>query len=86
MFKKGRSRSKSSDSSASSATPRKKCKLDENTRHIRMKDIEENLRDIDEDISFKEKRRAQAETVRNYHLCDELTERIGSLREKKTYP
>ena len=29
---------------------------------------------------FKEKRRDQAETVRNYKLCDELTEDVGKLK------
>ena len=82
-FKKGRSRSKSvqsndsTESAPSSSIPKKRSKLDADTRQSRIKDIEENIRDIDEDISFKEKRRAQAESVRDYRQCDELTERIG---------
>ena len=73
----------SSDSAPSPSIPRKKPKLNEESRHSRMKDINENIQDIDEDISFKEKRRAQAESIRDYRLCDELTERIGSLKDKK---
>lgn len=86
MFKKGWSRSKSAlsaestESNPSPSVPRKKTKLAEDARHGRMKDVEEKIRDIDDAISFKEKRRAQAESVRDYRQCDELTEQIGSLK------
>lgn len=91
MFKKGRSRSKSvlsSDSFESSPSlpcPRKKSKLDAETRKSRIQDLEDAIQDIDESISFKERRRAQAETVRDYHQCDEITERMAPLREKRRF-
>jgi len=61
----------------------KRAKIDTETRNSRIKEVEEGIRDIDEEISFKEKRRAQAETLRDYRQCDEITERLSSLREKK---
>ncbi len=46
----------------------------------RIKDLEDELADLKTRISFKEKRRDQAETVRNYKLCDELTADIQDLK------
>ena len=46
----------------------------------RNKELEEDLKQLDQQIMFKEKRRDQAETVRNYKLCDELTEDVGKLK------
>ena len=80
-FKKGGSRSQSSTSNTeynSSSRP-KRAKIDTETRNSRIKEVEEGIRDIDEQISFKEKRRAQAETLRDYRQCDEITERLTSL-------
>ena len=45
-----------------------------------MKELEEDLKQLDQQIMFKEKRRDQAESVRNYKLCDELTEEVGKLK------
>ena len=39
-----------------------RAKVDKEARRARMKEVEENICDIDEEISFKEKRRSQAET------------------------
>ena len=84
-FKKGRSRSQAatSNSEDNSNSHPKRAKIDTETRNSRIKEVEEGIRDIDEQISFKEKRRAQAETLRDYRQCDEITERLTSLREKK---
>ena len=41
-------------------------KIDKETRHAQIKDVEDNICDIDEEISYKERRRSQAETVRDY--------------------
>ena len=46
----------------------------------RNKELEEDLKQLDQQIMFKEKRRDQAETIRNYKLCDELTEDVGKLK------
>jgi len=84
-FKKGRCRSQKVTSNIednSNSCP--KCaKIDTETRNSRIKEVEEGIRDIDEKISFKEKRRVQAETLRDYRQWDEITERLISLQEKK---
>ena len=38
------------------------------------------MKQLDQQILFKEKRHDQAESVRNYKLCDELTEEVGKLK------
>lgn len=48
-----------------------------------MKELEENLKQLDQQIMFKEKRRDQAESFRNYKLCDLLTEEIGKLKSTR---
>ena len=84
QFKKGKSRSKQVDgNSVAGSSGSKRAKVDKEARRARMKEVEENICDIDEEISFKEKRRSQAETVRDYRQCDEITERLTSLKEKK---
>ena len=79
QFKKGKSRSKQVDgNSVAGSSGSKRAKVDKEARRARMKEVEENICDIDEEISFKEKRRSQ-----DYRQCDEITERLTSLKEKK---
>ena len=54
-------------------------------REVKIKELEEDIADIASHISFKEKRRAQAETVRNYKTCDDLTEELLQCKAKKRY-
>ena len=82
QFKKGKSRSKKlSPQPDVSGTPVNRTKrIDSEVRGRRIKELEEDLKQLDQQIMFKEKRRDQAETVRNYKLCDELTEDVGKLK------
>ena len=48
-----------------------------------MKELEKDLKQLDQQIMFKEKCRDQAESVRNYKLCDLLTEEIGKLKSTR---
>ena len=48
----------------------------ENKKH----DVEETIQDIDDEISFKERRCSQAETAKDYRQCDEI---ISALKEKR---
>lgn len=83
QFKKGKSRSKKlSPQSSASSTPVTRKKMDSELRQTRMKELE-NLKQLDQQIMFKEKRRDQAESVRNYKLCDLLTEEIGKLKSTR---
>ena len=82
-FKKGKSRSKVYGSSDDPPTTSKRPKLDQTMREDRIKDLEEDIADISSHIAFKEKRRMQAETVKNYKTCDELTQEILECKGRK---
>ena len=45
-------------------------------------ELEEDIKDINDQLLFKEKRREQAELFRNYKLCDQLKE-MSSLKKQK---
>ena len=44
---------------------------------------ERDVADVSSHIAFKEKCRAQAETVQNYKACDELTQEIPECKGRK---
>ena len=48
-----------------------------------MKRLEEDIQNLKERISYKEKRRQMAENVKNYKACDDITEEIASLSKQK---
>ena len=80
QFKKGKSRSKK----LTTSEPRsKRIKLTQQVRQTRMKNVEEDIGDIKDRISFKEKRRYAAEAIRDYKKCDEITEELTHLKHKK---
>lgn len=89
-FVKGKSRSKRStstcsDESSSSTVslPTKRIKIDEESRKRRINELMEDLRDIDDQMALKEKRLKQAETSRNYKLCDEIMGETSELKQKR---
>lgn len=75
-FKKGKSRSKVYGVRDAEPAVSKRPKLDQRVREERIKELEEDIADVNSHIVFKEKRRTQAEGARNYKVCDELTEEI----------
>ena len=54
----------------------KRLYINKQIRQERMNEIEHELQRIKEGIQYKEKRRAVAETSKNYKLCEELTDTI----------
>ena len=81
QFKKGKSRSKC-HGSIEPSTP--KCqKINQSARLPRMKALEEDIKNIAERVSYKEKRRKAAEDTKSYRICDEITEEIASLSHEK---
>ena len=81
-FKKGKSRSKKlqdSDSEQSS----KHCKTSEALRTKRISQLNDDIKDFNDRLQFKEKRRQQATNSRNYKLCDQLTEEMSEIKQKK---
>ena len=86
IYKKGKSRSKlygEPSSAPSSDSSHRREKLNEEMRRERIGEIEEDIESIASHLAIKERRLAQAETVRNYKLCDALSEQIQELKELK---
>ena len=80
QFKKGKSRSKKQCDQA--PTP-KRPKTSENLRAKHIADKQEDIKDLSDQLQFKQKRRQQAELNRNYKLCDHLTEEMSGLKKQK---
>lgn len=80
QFKKGKSRSKRCTPSEPQSA--KRAKLSHDLREERIKVIQEELTNLKERLSYKHKRRLAAETVKNYKLCDEISEEIGTVSKK----
>lgn len=81
MFKKGKSRAKRFVGECSETKIRPK--MDSEMRKSRLLEVSEDLKQVNQQILFKEKRRDQAETIRDYKLCDTLTQEIGELKLKR---
>ena len=58
----------------------KRIKLTQQVRETRMRNLEEDINDLKDRISFKEKRISAAEAVRDYKRCDEITEELSQLK------
>ena len=83
-FKKGKSRSKiygNGDDTERGSAP-KQPKLYEKRRQERIKELQD-LADVASHITFKEKRRSQAEIARNYKICDEVIGNNGMQKQKE---
>ena len=82
-YKKKESRSKVFGSSSSSAEPQpKRIKTTSMERQQRLKDLRQELKDLNGRVSYKRKRVIDAENSKNYKLCDALTEEIGELNKE----
>ena len=62
---------------------KKRKKINKNFRLQRMSELQVRIKDLSDQIGFKEKRRDQASAVHNYKQCDELSEQILSLKADK---
>lgn len=79
-FKKGYSRSKRFLDDTMEAV--KRPKINKDMREKRIQNIEEELTDLRQRISFKEKRVNAAENIKNYKVCDEITGEISEIKAK----
>ena len=83
QFVKGKSRSKKcQDPSAVPPTPKRQ-KTSQTIRDQRLKDIEEDCKDIDDRIRYKERRIFAYENVKDYKKCDEVKEEVTSLKRQR---
>ena len=81
IYKKGKSRSKQF-SPPVECSP-KRVKTSEAFRINRISALEDDIKDLNDRLTFKEKRRDQASSVRNYKACDELTEEMSVIKQQK---
>ena len=83
-YKKGKSRSKrfGSASSVKASTP-KRPKLDQEFRARRMQQIQEEVKTINTQLSFKERRVEAGAQLKNFKLCDQLTDEISELQRQR---
>ncbi len=79
-FKKGKSRSKQAQCDAPAP---KRAKTSATLRVKHVAELEEDIKDLDDRLNFKEKRRNQATLTRNYKACDQLTEEMASLKKQR---
>ena len=79
-FVKGRSRSKK-DSDLSLSTPRRKQNKD--FREERLKEVSEEISDLNERIGYKERRIEGALNNKNYKKADDIKEEIIALKQKR---
>ena len=49
----------------------------------RISALEEDIKDFNDRLKFKEKRREQASNSRNYKVCDQLTEEMSAIKQLK---
>lgn len=81
LYKKGKSRSKVLKPS-SITFPSMSKTLTPNMRLKRISQLAEDVKDMPDQILFKEKRREVASNVHDYKMCEDLTDSIVSLRER----
>ena len=83
-YKKGKSRSKrfGSAGSVEASTP-KRPKLDQEFRTKRMQQIKEEVKTINTQVSFKERRVEAGAQLKNFKVCDQLTDEISELQKQR---
>jgi hypothetical protein len=82
-YKKGKSWSKCTLTSSSNPDSTKRTKIDTQEREARIGDILEQISDIDKRITFKQRRIETATATRNFKTCDELSEEISELSQRR---
>lgn len=82
LYKKGKSRSKLLNTDDEALTPKRR-KINQEYRLQRIAELQDKIKDLDERIEFKRKRRDAASNMRSYKECDELTEQMSNLKNEK---
>lgn len=83
QFVKGKSRSKRCANSDNTQPTSKRQRTSKDMRDERMKNIEEDCKDLNDRISYKEKRIRACENISDYKKCDELKEEISVLKQQR---
>ena len=80
---KGKSRSKRLSFDDDESSGSKKTKINKEFRTARIKELEDQIKDMSEQVQYKELRRDSARSVHNYRECDNLTEQLSVLNTDK---
>ena len=84
VYKKGKSHSKLLNTNTDDEAPApKRKKISQDYRLERIAELQDKIKDMNERIEFKNKRRDAASNVMNYKECDELTEQMSNLKNEK---
>ena len=84
VYKKGKYRSKLLNTNTDDEAPApKRKKISQDYRLERIAELQDKIKDMNERIEFKNKRRDAASNVRNYKECDEFTEQMSNLKNEK---
>lgn len=82
-FVKGKSRAKRLASPDEESPKVSRVKISAEVRQKRVRALEEDVANLDQQLSFKEKRRQQAENIRNYKACEEITQEIRLVTQRR---
>lgn len=82
-YVKGKSRSKRFASPPSETPLPRRSKISAEVRQKRISALEEDIANLEQQIHFKNKRLQQAENVKNYKLCEEITEEVQVITRQK---
>ena len=81
-YKKGKSRSKRLNPYDGNTTPKRR-KIGGEYRLNRITEVTERIKDVTDQLGYKEKRREAASNIRDYKECDRLTEQMSVLKSEK---
>ena len=84
MYAKGKSRSKRLMSPPIQAPRPTRQKVSAEVRQRRISASEDDLASITKQLNFKNKRLQQAENIRNYKLCEEISQEIQFVTKQKS--
>ena len=82
-YKKGKSRSKAFETSSSDGATPKRQKISEELRTSRISELEDRIKDLNDTLVYKEKRREKESNVHNYKECDELTQQMSQVKAER---
>ena len=83
-YKKGKSHSRALNPQAdASSDPPKRKKINEKYHLSRIEELQERIKDITDQLGYKEKRRESASMVHNYKECKQITEQMSDLKVER---
>lgn len=82
-YRKGKSRSKRLSSDGDGSSVSKRAKINAEYRLSRIDELKDKIKDLSEQLHYKNLRRVAAENVHNYKECDKLTEQMSTLKHER---